>query len=372
MHAARPAPLMQIARRQWMTAVALALTAHAGAAGSLAWSPERTGAEAVGRGGTGVSLALAGGAPAAATAAATATVAMQSPAELAADARPVPETATPQTVDAVAEVEPISIDTSGLTATAATSAVAVLAADSVAAAPAEMTVVRDPETAAPAISAIAPAAKSDMVLASLPTTAQAQPPRPAYKPRPLHAKEVAPERPAVGAAIPDARPVPRPATAPAMAAAKSAEPVTPAETAMAAAGGSEEVQALAALAPAAGGSGGAVKGRHQGADAGASDGGGRQGSMADFAALLQAWLEQHKRYPASARRRNERGVVRLRFVLLQDGRISDYEVVESSGSLTLDDAARKLLERAQPMPAIPRPLGRTQLEFVVPIAYELR
>lgn len=132
--------------------------------------------------------------------------------------------------------------------------------------------------------------------------------------------------------------------------------------------GDEADQALAALSPGAGGSPGSGSGTE--ASAGAE--GGSPAEEAGFLAAVQAWLEQHKRYPRRSRLRNETGVVLVRFVLLQDGRVREYEVLESSGYATLDGAAAQLIERAQPMPRIPGPLGRAQLELVVPIAFRLR
>lgn len=134
------------------------------------------------------------------------------------------------------------------------------------------------------------------------------------------------------------------------------------------AAGEPSAETLAMIAPGAGSS--HANGSGPGEAAGGE--GGNPGEREDFFAAVQAWLEQHKRYPRQARMRSQTGVVLLRFVLLPDGRVREYEVVESSGFATLDAAATKLIERAQPMPRIPEPLARSQLELVVPIAFQLR
>ena len=379
-----------IGRWQWAAAIFVATLLHVAATGALTWVSPPPGAVAAGRGGLAVSLAAAGGFPAGAETAAAETAAAASPAAMA-PTRPPDTVPTEHRPDAaqpaplqMARAVTSEVSDPPRTETVAPAAVvpapplsskAVSAVDSPPVDPIPAMVettsaptptptsVRAVEAAAVAATPIAAAAPGPAIAAQIPPIAQTMPPRPRQKPVP----------PVETAAVPP------PAEAPFQAAdtvvdtalAELAQNTGPAETVENADAGLAEAQSLAALSPAAGGSAGAVSGDSGGSDAGAAAGGGRPGAMADFAALLQAWLEQHKRYPQRARHRNERGVVMLRFVLLQDGRVREYEIVESSGSVTLDDAARKLLERAQPMPKIPTPLGHAQLEFVVPIAYEL-
>ena len=88
-------------------------------------------------------------------------------------------------------------------------------------------------------------------------------------------------------------------------------------------------------------------------------------------ALLQA-IEQHKRYPASARRRGIEGEVELRFTVLQDGTITHITIEETSGWKNLDQAATKALERLQRFKPIPPALKRAHWEFLVTIRFSLK
>jgi protein TonB len=101
-------------------------------------------------------------------------------------------------------------------------------------------------------------------------------------------------------------------------------------------------------------------------------GGGLMGDSQDYTATLLAWLEQHKEYPRMARNRRQQGTVMLYFVLDRQGRVSASRIEQSSGYQTLDAEALKMLERAQPLPAIPDAMPNETLELVVPVQFFLR
>lgn len=101
-------------------------------------------------------------------------------------------------------------------------------------------------------------------------------------------------------------------------------------------------------------------------------GGGLLGDTQDYTATLLAWLEQHKEYPRTARNRRQQGTVMLYFVLDRQGRVSASRIEQSSGYQTLDAEALKMLERAQPLPAIPDAMPNETLELVVPVQFFLR
>ncbi len=70
--------------------------------------------------------------------------------------------------------------------------------------------------------------------------------------------------------------------------------------------------------------------------------------------LIAAWLALHKSYPEAARSRGEEGEVVVRFTVAPDGHVLGVEIVRSSGSALLDDAARALLAGARvPPPQVP-------------------
>ena len=90
-----------------------------------------------------------------------------------------------------------------------------------------------------------------------------------------------------------------------------------------------------------------------------------------FATTLFGHLNRYKRYPASARMRRQEGVVSLRFTMDRKGHVLSYEIAETSGSDALDNEARELIKRAEPLPAIPAAFGRDTLDLVVPIEFFL-
>lgn len=92
---------------------------------------------------------------------------------------------------------------------------------------------------------------------------------------------------------------------------------------------------------------------------------------ADYLATLASWLARHKRYPRSARRRNLEGVATLSFTMNAAGKVLRYEVVRSSGYDVLDREVINMLQRAEPLPALPRDLRRTNMDITIPIRFEL-
>lgn len=92
---------------------------------------------------------------------------------------------------------------------------------------------------------------------------------------------------------------------------------------------------------------------------------------ADYLATLASWLARHKRYPRSARRRNLEGVATLTFTMNAAGKVLRYEVVRSSGYDVLDREVINMLQRAEPLPALPQDLRRANMDVTIPIRFEL-
>jgi protein TonB len=95
-------------------------------------------------------------------------------------------------------------------------------------------------------------------------------------------------------------------------------------------------------------------------------------AQAGFAARLFAHLNRYKRYPEAAKLRHEEGIVSLRFTMDRAGNVLSAEVAKSSGSKALDQEARALIQRAQPLPPIPAEFRQGSLELVVPVEFSLR
>ncbi len=92
----------------------------------------------------------------------------------------------------------------------------------------------------------------------------------------------------------------------------------------------------------------------------------------DYLRRLVAYLNGYKEYPHEARVRREQGVVRLHFIMDRSGKVLSYEVVGSSGSPALDEAARALIRRAQPLPPVPADYPGETLDLIVPVVFSLR
>lgn len=87
--------------------------------------------------------------------------------------------------------------------------------------------------------------------------------------------------------------------------------------------------------------------------------------------LLAAALQQQRNYPGEARKQRLQGVVAVRFTLDRAGHVLAMAIARSSGHALLDQAALAVLQRADPLPAIPPEFGQDRLTVTVPIEYSL-
>lgn len=77
-----------------------------------------------------------------------------------------------------------------------------------------------------------------------------------------------------------------------------------------------------------------------------------------WAGYMRAWVDRVERignlnYPQEARRRRLSGKLVLTVAIARDGSVRDVQVVDSSGSALLDDAAARIVRLAQPFPPLP-------------------
>jgi protein TonB len=90
-----------------------------------------------------------------------------------------------------------------------------------------------------------------------------------------------------------------------------------------------------------------------------------------FLGRLLAQLGRFKQYPRAARQAHIEGVVMLHFVMDAQGRVLSFEIAKSSGRPVLDAEALSLIQRAQPLPALPPDYPSRTLDAVVPIEFSL-
>lgn len=95
-------------------------------------------------------------------------------------------------------------------------------------------------------------------------------------------------------------------------------------------------------------------------------------SATSWQALLLGRLQQFKRYPADAQARNQQGVAYLRFTMDRSGRVLAFRLEKSSSYTLLDEEALALIQRAEPLPALPPSIPGDPLELVVPIEFFLK
>lgn len=86
---------------------------------------------------------------------------------------------------------------------------------------------------------------------------------------------------------------------------------------------------------------------------------------------LLGQLNRYKQYPASARKARIEGVVMLHFVMDAQGKVLSFEIAKSSGRPILDAEVLALIQRAQPLPALPADYPTRTLDAIVPIEFRL-
>jgi len=82
-------------------------------------------------------------------------------------------------------------------------------------------------------------------------------------------------------------------------------------------------------------------------------------------------LERSKVYPAAAWERGEEGTAQVAFTLDREGRVTEINILRSSGFQALDDDAFQMVMRAQPFPPPPSDLTGPQIKLNVPVSYHL-
>jgi periplasmic protein TonB len=85
---------------------------------------------------------------------------------------------------------------------------------------------------------------------------------------------------------------------------------------------------------------------------------------------LGSWLQANKTYPEDARRRGDEGRATVRFTVSREGRVTDFQLLSSTGSTVLDAAVERLLRGAR-LPAFPTGMDQEQVTVTLQIRYAL-
>lgn len=104
-----------------------------------------------------------------------------------------------------------------------------------------------------------------------------------------------------------------------------------------------------------------------------------QGANAQVAAVrvryeqaLAAWLDRHKYYPTSLRRRGLEGEGVLRVTLARDGKVTDLETFAALPDSLLERVAHDWVRRADPFPAVPEEIPGREYAVRFPVRFDLR
>ncbi len=89
--------------------------------------------------------------------------------------------------------------------------------------------------------------------------------------------------------------------------------------------------------------------------------------------LVSDWIKKFQRYPMEAREKGEEGETVVRIRIDRKGNIR-YRILEhSTGSAALDRAAIDMVNRANPVPAVPNDYPKDDLiEFLIPVNFTLK
>lgn len=99
---------------------------------------------------------------------------------------------------------------------------------------------------------------------------------------------------------------------------------------------------------------------------------GGAGGTAAYEQVLAAWLDRHKYYPTSLRRRGIEGEGKLRVTIARSGRLLGVDVDSGFSHPTLADVSREWVRRAEPFPPVPESMAGEDFVFVVPVAFRLQ
>ncbi|NTU59731.1 MAG: energy transducer TonB [Deltaproteobacteria bacterium] len=122
------------------------------------------------------------------------------------------------------------------------------------------------------------------------------------------------------------------------------------------------------------GPGGLADGQRPGgppADKVPAHGGGEGAVSSSYRGTARGLIEQHKEYPAFARKAGHQGTCVVRFVLARSGTVEEVAVSRSSGRQTLDDAACAAVRRVGRFPAVPDDIEGDRVTLEVPISFRL-
>jgi protein TonB len=104
---------------------------------------------------------------------------------------------------------------------------------------------------------------------------------------------------------------------------------------------------------------------------GPGGGGGGAGGTAAYEQVLAAWLDRHKYYPSTLRRRGIEGEGKLGIRITREGKIVHVEVLKTFSHPSLEPIAQDWVRRSEPFPPMPSSLPGDTYSFAVPVVFRL-
>lgn len=86
---------------------------------------------------------------------------------------------------------------------------------------------------------------------------------------------------------------------------------------------------------------------------------------------MRLMIEKNKRYPQMARRRNQEGSVRIRFLIDNNGNVNALEIVKKAEYESLNKAALEAVRRAAPFAKPPASVAKSALKLELTINFKL-
>ncbi|MBF0232461.1 MAG: energy transducer TonB [Desulfamplus sp.] len=86
---------------------------------------------------------------------------------------------------------------------------------------------------------------------------------------------------------------------------------------------------------------------------------------------IRQMIEKNRRYPQMARRRNQEGSVRVRFLIDSNGNVNSLEIVKRSDYESLNQAALEAVKRAAPFSKPPAYIDESALKLELTINFKL-
>jgi TonB family protein len=95
------------------------------------------------------------------------------------------------------------------------------------------------------------------------------------------------------------------------------------------------------------------------------------GILQGFFGSIRKKIESKKKYPELAKDAGIEGRSGIKMVILKDGQLEKAEIVDSSGSQVLDNAALQSVQNAAPFPPLPKGVKQSKIEVSIYLVFKI-